>query len=201
MIKHKHHIIPKHAGGSNDPSNLIELTPEEHAEAHKLLWEEHGRWQDYIAWQGLAKRMSCEEIIREKARLANTGRVPRHKGKKTGPRPNEVRKLISETMRARKISPTRETIERGLAAAHEARRGTTVTDEQRAAISAGLKEYNKNNPRPFRPRSDAAKTKTAASKSKSCTFKGVVYPSLKKCREVTGLTRHWIVNDSSFKWM
>jgi hypothetical protein len=28
---HKHHIIPKHAGGTNDPSNLIELTIEEHA--------------------------------------------------------------------------------------------------------------------------------------------------------------------------
>lgn len=24
-IKHKHHIIPKHAGGSNDPSNLVTL--------------------------------------------------------------------------------------------------------------------------------------------------------------------------------
>lgn len=42
-------------GGSNDPSNLIELTPGEHAEAHRLLYEEYGHWQDYVAWQGLAK--------------------------------------------------------------------------------------------------------------------------------------------------
>ena len=41
-MKHKHHIIPKHMGGTNDPSNLIELTVEEHAEAHKLLWEQYG---------------------------------------------------------------------------------------------------------------------------------------------------------------
>jgi hypothetical protein len=34
MIIHKHHIIPKHAGGTNDPSNLVELTIEQHAEAH-----------------------------------------------------------------------------------------------------------------------------------------------------------------------
>jgi hypothetical protein len=54
-MKHKHHIIPKHMGGSNDPSNLIELTPGEHAEAHRLLYEEYGHWQDYVAWQGLAK--------------------------------------------------------------------------------------------------------------------------------------------------
>jgi hypothetical protein len=34
MIKHKHHIIPRHAGGSDDPSNLIEVTIEEHAKLH-----------------------------------------------------------------------------------------------------------------------------------------------------------------------
>ena len=54
MIKHKHHLIPRHMGGSNDPSNLIELTPEDHAQAHRKLWEQYGRWQDYYAWQGLA---------------------------------------------------------------------------------------------------------------------------------------------------
>ena len=25
-MKHKHHIIPKHKGGTDDPSNLVELT-------------------------------------------------------------------------------------------------------------------------------------------------------------------------------
>jgi hypothetical protein len=53
-MKHMHHIIPKHMGGTNDPSNLIELTPDEHAEAHRKLYEEHGRWQDRVAWIGLA---------------------------------------------------------------------------------------------------------------------------------------------------
>lgn len=62
-MKHKHHIIPRHMGGSDDPSNLIELTPEEHAEAHRLLYEEHGRWQDYVAWQGLAKYATKQETI------------------------------------------------------------------------------------------------------------------------------------------
>jgi len=32
-----HHIIPRCMGGSNDLSNLVELTPEEHYVAHQLL--------------------------------------------------------------------------------------------------------------------------------------------------------------------
>ena len=42
-------------GGTDDPSNLVELTIEEHAEAHRKLFEEPGRWQDELAWKGLAK--------------------------------------------------------------------------------------------------------------------------------------------------
>lgn len=41
-------------GGTDDPSNLMELTVEEHAEAHKKLYEQHGKWQDKIAWQMLS---------------------------------------------------------------------------------------------------------------------------------------------------
>ena len=41
-IYHVHHIVPRHMGGTDDPSNLIKLTIEEHAEAHKKLWEKHG---------------------------------------------------------------------------------------------------------------------------------------------------------------
>jgi|TARA_B110000879_G_scaffold52054_1_gene73923 hypothetical protein len=72
---HLHHIIPKHIGGSNDPSNLIELTVEEHAEAHRVLYEEHGRWQDHIAWKALSGQIGKEEIIRAVQGLANKGRV------------------------------------------------------------------------------------------------------------------------------
>jgi hypothetical protein len=63
-MKHKHHIIPRHMGGTDDPSNLVELTPEEHAEAHRKLYEEHGQWQDYVAWQGLAKLATKEEHVK-----------------------------------------------------------------------------------------------------------------------------------------
>jgi hypothetical protein len=35
---HKHHIIPKHAGGTNDLSNLVELTRLEHSWVHWWMW-------------------------------------------------------------------------------------------------------------------------------------------------------------------
>jgi hypothetical protein len=65
-LYHKHHIIPKHVGGTDDPSNLVRLTVSEHAEAHRVLFEEHGRWQDKLAWDGLAGSIGKEEIISRK---------------------------------------------------------------------------------------------------------------------------------------
>lgn len=72
---HKHHIIPKHAGGSKGPT--IEVTIEEHANIHKELYEKHGRWQDKIAWKGLSKQIGREEIQREICR--QVGLLPKSK--------------------------------------------------------------------------------------------------------------------------
>ena len=74
MATHKHHIIPKHMGGSNDPSNLIELSVEEHAEAHRTLYEQYGYWQDYMAWRALSGQISKDDIRRELTRNTWIGR-------------------------------------------------------------------------------------------------------------------------------
>ena len=91
MGKHLHHIIPKHMNGSNDPSNLIELTIEEHAEAHKQLYEEHGHWQDFIAWKALSGQINSDDLRRELASLANKGRSlsEEHKSKIKSSRRNQ----------------------------------------------------------------------------------------------------------------
>lgn len=36
-LTHRHHIIPKCVGGTNEPSNLIYLYHQEHYETHRLL--------------------------------------------------------------------------------------------------------------------------------------------------------------------
>ena len=88
MIYHKHHIVPKHAGGTDDPENLIKLTVKEHAEAHRLLWEEHGRWQDKVAWQSLSGQISCAEAIKIAQSLANIGKNNAMYGKTGEKNPN-----------------------------------------------------------------------------------------------------------------
>lgn len=57
-------------GGADDSDNLVELTIEEHAEAHKKLYEQYGRWQDYLAWQGLSGMMDKQELIRQMLSIA-----------------------------------------------------------------------------------------------------------------------------------
>jgi hypothetical protein len=49
-MKHIHHIIPRHMGGTDDPKNLIELTRKEHAQAHLKLYEQYGKLEDLGAY-------------------------------------------------------------------------------------------------------------------------------------------------------
>lgn len=53
-VKHKHHIIPKYEGGSDDPSNLVDLTVTQHAMWHFAEWQRKGREEDRLAWKGLS---------------------------------------------------------------------------------------------------------------------------------------------------
>ena len=97
IYTHIHHIIPRHAGGSNDPSNRIELTVEEHALAHKKLFFIYGRWQDEIAYLALEGQIGKEEATRRAI-------IATHKGKTI---PLEIRQRISATLKGRKMSPER----------------------------------------------------------------------------------------------
>ena len=82
-------------GGTDDPSNLVKLTIEEHAEAHKKLWETHGLWQDNIAWKALSGQLGKEKIIRQIQKNVNLG-------KKSS---IETRKKISLKLSGKKQSP------------------------------------------------------------------------------------------------
>jgi hypothetical protein len=60
-------------GGTDEPSNLVELTVEEHAEAHRELYENHGHWQDKIAYQMLSGQITNYEAQQKVRKFANLG--------------------------------------------------------------------------------------------------------------------------------
>jgi hypothetical protein len=66
--------VPKHMGGGNEPSNILKVNVAMHAFLHKLLWEEHGLWQDYCAWQALSGHIGQEEAIRYAQRMGQLGK-------------------------------------------------------------------------------------------------------------------------------
>ncbi len=63
----KHHVIPRCRGGSNDSSNIVVLTPEEHFVAHQLLVKMYPN--DYKI--ALAARMMCLYASHQTMRRTN----------------------------------------------------------------------------------------------------------------------------------
>jgi hypothetical protein len=110
-------------GGTDDPSNLVYLTVEEHAEAHKKLWETHGKIEDKVAYMGLMNMIDREEIIRSLASKPKSEEHKKkiseaHKGKpkpwligsknaagKRGPNSEEHNKRIGEAKQGVKRAP------------------------------------------------------------------------------------------------
>lgn len=88
---HKHHLVPRHAGGTDDAANIIKVNTALHAFLHKQLYEEHGRWQDKIAYECLSGHINNEEAIRQAQSLGQ-------KGKK---KPPQVGLAVAESNRRR----------------------------------------------------------------------------------------------------
>ncbi len=56
--KERHHIVPKSLGGSNDSSNLVDLTAREHFIAHFLLAKIHGGTQ----WHAISRMRGNDDF-------------------------------------------------------------------------------------------------------------------------------------------
>jgi len=72
MILHNHHIIPKHAGGTNDKENLYPLTIIQHALAHRNRAIIMKDAKDWIAWKTLSGQIGRAEAIILAAKIANS---------------------------------------------------------------------------------------------------------------------------------
>jgi hypothetical protein len=96
QIKHKHHIVPKHMGGSDTKSNIISLSVKEHADAHRILYEEYGKMEDYLAWKGLEGSINLAEINYIKSVLSGKKQKGRVKS------PEECKKISDSWTKERK---------------------------------------------------------------------------------------------------
>ena len=63
-VTHKHHIIPRHMGGSDDAENIIELPYWAHIEVHKRLYEVYGKLEDKLAYTMLEGKTEEAEKLR-----------------------------------------------------------------------------------------------------------------------------------------
>ena len=121
MIFHKNHIIPKHAGGTNDSSNIIKVNVALHAFLHEQRWKDCGDKEDWIAYQGLRGLIGRDEIMKEWSTLAHKNRKytkgQDHPAWGTR-RSEEVKKQMSES--AKKHKRTKE---------HQEKLNNRFTDE------------------------------------------------------------------------
>lgn len=143
-MSHLHHIVvPIHAGGSDSPENLIELSVMEHAEAHRILWETYGRWQDKLAWQGLCGLIDKEDICREISPRANALEMNRNKRKNGYQKKPEFRAKISATLTGHVQN------EEQIAKRVSKLKGQKRTPEQKARMSAAMKGKPKKTGKEF----------------------------------------------------
>lgn len=155
-VKHKHHIIPRHAGGTDVGSNLVELTVEEHAEAHRLLYEQYGRWQDKVAWMTLSGQMSRADAIRtaqqnadrswaktpEGKRALQTGWIKR-KAKGIQPWNKGLTKHDTPALQEASQRNLKYRQQGRLSNIGEHNRGTTFSKKHRIALSVRAKQRSK----------------------------------------------------------
>jgi hypothetical protein len=102
-------------GGTDAPENLVSLSISDHADAHKKLYEQFGKKEDFVAWKALAGQILREEIQLERSSIGglnNRGKnkLPSHIKKisesiselqKFG-RPDVVKEKISKSMSGEK---------------------------------------------------------------------------------------------------
>lgn len=184
MVKHKHHIIPKHSGGTDDPSNLIELTVEEHAETHRILFEKYGKWQDELAWKGLSGQIDSAEINYIKSVIRNTGENNPMYGKEG---PMKGKKHTEETKKKIKEKRAKQIMK-------------LVTEETRKKI--GIKHKGKVIPEQTRLAVIESNKRRIGSKHKTHKNKGIKQKviSCPQCGTSGGTTMYrWHFNNCKLK--
>lgn len=133
-MKHKHHIIPKHAGGTDEPSNIIELSVEEHAEAHRVLYEKYGKIQDKLAWQGLLGIVTSKEIVNE---LLRQPKSEEWKQKNRKPKADKANYFGNSNAKSLKGKPKSESHKKSISDSHKGMKKEWLVGNKHASSLKG----------------------------------------------------------------
>lgn len=69
----KHHIVPRHMGGSDDEINLVQVTYRQHVLLHRLLWKGWDSLKDRAAYLLMSKQVDYVQQRIELQRLSKLG--------------------------------------------------------------------------------------------------------------------------------
>lgn len=193
-----HHIIPRCMGGSDDKSNLVDLTPEEHYVAHQLLVKIHP------FHHGLAKAALCMSMnsggrqnnklygwLRRRASYTQSGEGNPFYGKKHS---EETKKLIGHLHKGKILSEeTRSKISES-----RLNNPISLSKEQKRKISD--RNSGKGNGMYGKKHSDESISKMKKSRpnqsgssnpsAKSVTVNGVNYPCMKDACSDLNISMH-----------
>ena len=101
IIWHEHHIVPRHAGGTNDPSNLLKCNIAMHAFMHEQRYIDLGDKYDKLAAATLRGQVSKQEGIRLAMQESGRRSSQLNIGKKYS---DERKRKISESHMGKKLS-------------------------------------------------------------------------------------------------
>lgn len=130
----KHHIIPKHLGGSNKKENLVKLTLREHFVCHLLLAKIHGGGMWFAAWimsnSGKYGSRKYAFIRKHHKTVVSKPKSEETKAKMRKPKSPEHRARMSEAFRGREQSEEKR---RKISEAHK---GRVLTEEHKKKIGS-----------------------------------------------------------------
>lgn len=149
-----HHIVPKSEGGSDEPENLVRLTPREHYIAHLLLAKIYNDQKMWCAIQMMGKRF--KHSSRLFARLMENV-VPWNKGK-VGCYSEETRRGISVKLKGRSLP---ETTRKRMSDAKRGKPSNFTGKHQTQDTIQRIREFQKG-----RPKSEESKVRSSMTQGK-----------------------------------